>query len=157
LAQNKGEDNMPRKDPHTGVMVMTTGEFWADMAKRNGTTPAEEMHSFYDDMEKDRLEYENRLRQPASALNFLLDSVKGWQDEDNPMLKPVAVLHVLSVEYHHSLKSSSTGMAAHCTKEDGSEGVLVAKVSDYAGSYIDPPDADGEVFWLEVADWWLWV
>lgn len=148
---------MPRKDPITGCMVLTTPELFERIAETEGKgqTGGEVMMEVFDDMEQSRVEYENKLRDPVTALKTLQEVIERWNkyerecvsqgQEIHPM--PVKVLRVISAEYHESFRSSSTRLTVVAVADNGKFGKLTMTDSNWSGSFYEPPDGETNIEW----------
>src|SRR5512144_1763517 len=106
---------MPRKDPMTGVMVMTTMEFFDSEARREGKgrTAGELLSDFVDDMEKERKDEEERLKDPKYAHDLLMSCIgdeNAYRKENGEELLPTdfKVLEVVKATYNFTFRSHTT-------------------------------------------------
>jgi hypothetical protein len=146
---------MPRKDPVTGCNVMTTAEFFADEAKREGKgrSGGKLMDEFMDDMEKDRKATEDRFREPIVALDVLKSAIERGNDGSDVFFPQVAeVLEVLEAQYSQSTRDSSLWLRARCRRVDGVEDVACFGESHSAGGQLEPPDYDENFYWEGIDD-----
>lgn len=135
---------MPRTDPVSGCQVMTLGEFWKEEADQEGQgrSAGELMAEFYLDQEKEIRMEEEKLKQPAEALKFLLSVWELASEEEPAEHCPVTVKEVSIVEIRSRGRTSSTKLVAQAEGMDGKLREYVAWSSYDAGSYLDPPDGD---------------
>lgn len=142
---------MPRKDPMTGCMVMTHGEFYAKEAERNGTSPAEEFTNDFVDMqlmfeddaniEKTRL---SDLSEALRQLNAGIDWFNEGMDAEDQVKKPSAIVKVYDIEAGESYSSSS--LKFKVLTDDGRN--LSYSSQETRGTYWEPPD--GEIIIEEI-------
>lgn len=155
---------MPRKDPVTGVMVMTTGEFFAKEAEREGKgrSGGELMSEMFADMEKSRQETEAEYRNPEFALKTLIEAIKNENsyltenhadDIANGTVQlidePVRVTEVFDVEYKENFGGRSLLLSVVAERKDGTSGVLELREWYSRGSFYEPPDGETDVWWDE--------
>jgi len=149
---------MPKIDPETGCEVMTEAEFWKGEADNEGEgrSGGDLRDDFYDEMEKDRKQSEDRYREPKEALDALQRAVKSFNeglDEDEAKLPlPVEVLEVLEVRLGQGLRESSLLLRARATYLDGQIDIIEFESWSTAGSRSEPPDHDESVFWEGLDD-----
>lgn len=144
---------MPRKDPHTGCMVMTMGEFFNAEAAREGKgrSGAEVMSDMFDEIDQSYRAEEQRWRDnPADLLDHLQTVIKEYnvfdpEAEQYPI--PVSIVEILELKVDGSMRTSTFHVRARCTKEDGTEGILTLSSCQHSGSMSEPPDYDCEVKW----------
>lgn len=135
---------MPRKDPVTGVMVQTWGEFWQKIADEHGTTPDEEINNFWQELDEDSRRVEQSIRE--NIQKFVVDALK----EDSDLPDYVSVIDIESVHQTQGIKSSS--LEVECLVKDlaGKKWIFnYLEWNDY-GSMIDPPDQGIEVYLEEI-------
>ena len=145
---------MPRKDPITGVMVMTNAEFWAHEAKHEGKGREswELQEEFYHDMEKARLEEEDKLRTPAHALMILQGAVEAEnkyrkENKERLLAMPVKVLEVKSAAYSDGFRETSTKITATAISKGKRKGTIEFSTWSTRGSFYEPPDGETEITW----------
>lgn len=143
---------MPRKDPVTGCMVMTTAEFWNKMGEMEGKPAHQVMDEFYSDMEKERQEQENKYKIPEVALATLVEAVgqeNKWRREnrERPMAMPAKVLEVISVAYSFGIKNQSTKITVRAVTKGKRVGILEYSEWETAGSFYEPPDGETQISW----------
>lgn len=146
---------MPKIDPVTGCQVMTEAEFWQGQAEAEGEgrSGSDLRGDFYDDMERDRKEAEDRYREPAEALHALVSAVRRNNEcVETPMPLPVEVLEVLDVSLGQSFRESSLTLRARARREDGVEDIIELESWHSSGTMIDPPDHDEGVIWENLDD-----
>jgi len=149
---------MPKIDPVTGCLVQTEAEFWQDQANEEGQgrSGGDLRADFYDDMERDRKEAEDRYREPKEALDALQRAVKRFNeglDEDQSKLPiPVEVLEVLEVRLGQGMRESSLFLRARATYLDGQIDIIEHESWSDSGTRMDPPDHDENVFWEGLDD-----
>jgi len=141
---------MPRKDPITGCMVMTRAEFWASEAEHEGKgrSGSDLRDEFYEDMERERLECEQRLRDPAEARR-LIESCRLKPEDDPEEFDPevLEVLEVVEAHFSQSLRESTESVVARVHTAEGER--LVKAVSwASTGSFYEPPDAEAYLEWM---------
>lgn len=144
---------MPRKDPHTGVMVMTFGEFIADIAEKDGVRPEEVLEDIYGQMDADSEAESERLRNPAVAYEGLMTywdfNLKPDPEYGDWDWFPVKVLRVDHAGFWGGFNGCSSRVNSVVLCSDG-ETRLLGHRSDYrSGDYINPPEWDEEVYLLE--------
>lgn len=144
---------MPRKDPITGVMVMTMGEFFNAEADREGKgrSGSEVMMDMFDEIEQSyRAEEKSWRNDPAGLLEKLQQEIKEYnaadpESEQYPI--PASIVEILELKVDGSFKTSTFSVRARCTRDDGTTGILIFSSSQYSGSMIDPPDYDCDIRW----------
>jgi hypothetical protein len=141
---------MPRKDPITGVPVMTIGEFWNMEAAREGVPAGDLMERHFQEWDESLEQERQRLMTPEHALSTVLPLIASWDvdvDEDDRIEPPVRILEVLEADYKQSFRQSSQKIRARAERADGSEGVFSFSHRNYSGSFSEPPDWEVEAFW----------
>lgn len=138
---------MPKIDPVTGCKVMTTGEFWASEAQKEGQgrTGGDLQGEFLDEMEADRNAEENRLRKPEVALEEMQRAVKDCNEADpeaDQLPMPVAVLEVKEVVYSQRMRTGSTRLVLRCSVADGKIGTFTLEAWSSSGSMMEPPESE---------------
>ena len=154
---------MPRKDPITGCMVLTTPELFERIAETEGKgqTGGEVMMEVFDDLEKSRVEHENNLRKPDVALAECRKIIEQWNKyenetaEQNPKYAkqyppdiqpmPVKVLRVVSAEFGESFRH--TKLIVEAVADNGKFGTLTVTDTYYGGSFYEPPDGETNIEW----------
>jgi hypothetical protein len=141
---------MPKIDPVTGCKVMTTAEFWAAEAEKEGQgrSGGELMGDFMDEMEKDRVQEQERLRQPDVALQEVVRAVKDWNEADpdvEQLPTPLQVLEVKDCQYSTSFRGSSFKLSVRCSTTDGRAGTFTIDSWQTGGSMMEPPDGEETV------------
>lgn len=157
---------MPRKDPITGVQVMTSAEFWEMEADREGKgrMPGEVMMDFY-------LEWENEIEKEkanfmADPNRYLLPGLQQMIDEDiaynirdvlvdedeledTQKLYPVnRILLVGDLEYRQTFKETNLNYRAQVECKDGEIRWVRVHTWDYSGDFYNPPDSEVEIEFL---------
>jgi|SRR5215813_13301336 len=146
---------MPRKDPITGCMIMTTFEFFEAEGAREGRTGAEEMERFFTEMAEIEAQEEARLREPARALEIIRDCIKMLNEDVEPedaIEQVISVEEVLEAVSRDSFRTSKVSIKARVTGERGTVGVVEAWREDFSGSFYEPPGGDLDVQWVEPDD-----
>lgn len=146
---------MPRKDPITGCMVMTIGEFWQAEGERKGTSAAEEAESFFTEMADEEAKENARLREPFVAVDILRSAIEQWNKDAEPedaVTQVYLVREVLDAESSWSFRTTKTHIRARALDSEGREGVINYWESSYSGSFYEPPDGDMEIAW-EYGPW----
>jgi len=142
---------MPRKDPTTGVMVMTTGEFFEMEAKREGKgrSGIELMSDFIDQFEADRLEEERKLKDPKTALVKINDAINEYNLYDEEIRLPVAeeVLEVVSAECCDTVRQTGFKITAKCKRSGGVVDTVTIETCYTYGTRMDPPEGETLVSW----------
>lgn len=141
---------MPRKDPITGVPVMTNAEFMDDFAKKNGITPQEAFDqtfgAMFDEMKKDE-EARKKVLQD-NLLSILTEKIKEFNEadpEDEPIPSNFSIVNIISIEVRISLRESSEIVRVIIFFPDGSKKLLRYYSWSFAGSRSEPPDGDLEI------------
>ena len=143
---------MPKKDPITGCMVMTTDEFWAHEAKREGKgrCGGDLLMEYLEDLDKEEAEYEKRMRQKENAEKFISGL---WEDfescEPGVVEKPLEIGRVLEVVTKNRYSDSYLKITALARKVDGTIGKICAWESSTSGSFYEPPDGEMDIYWVE--------
>jgi hypothetical protein len=145
---------MPKIDPHTGCVVMTQAEFWSSEAKREGKgrQGSDLYEEFVDDMDDDLKAEEGRLRDPKLALDYLMSTVKQWNESDPEMDQvpvPTEVLEVVTAKITQNFRQSGIYLVARVRSND-LEGTLEVSETSYSGSWDEPPDHEENVIWKPV-------
>lgn len=142
---------MPRKDPVTGVPVMTQAEFWAAEAEREGKGRQgfELMADMYAEIEADNEREANRLREPEAALELVKDFLDGYEDPYDCRCDygfasedVGSVIEVTDSEVGGSFGGGSAKLRIKLQLKDGS--TRTVEWSDWysSGSRLEPPDGD---------------
>lgn len=144
---------MPHKDPATGVPVLSTLEFFAKTAEYEGKEVGEVMDDFFADMEKARLEDQERLREHvlefAQAMydDETLHGCDWYGDDWKPYSFTLESLVKVEVcELDAGLRRDShqkVVFLAACS--DGKIRRVTAKASHYSGTWLEPPEDEEEL------------
>jgi hypothetical protein len=146
---------MPRIDPETGCNVMTTGEFWASEAAREGKgrEPGELMEDFANDMENDRKQCEDQYRDLTYTLGVLVEAVNRMNEcIETPLPLPVEVIEVIEVNFGQGMRESGLFLRARARRADGVEDIIELQTWHDSGSRMEPPDGDENVTWENLDD-----
>jgi hypothetical protein len=137
---------MPRKDPHTGCVVMTQAEFWASEANREGRgrSGCDLATEFWDEIEADSRACERRM---LADKDGFLRTIHVWDadcDEED-RIRFTEVLEILDATVEQRVRhNSSMAVARVRTEHRGEIYVCYGEWSD-AGSYYDPPDGGADL------------
>lgn len=152
---------MPRKDPITGCMVVTTAELFADEAEREGKgrTGGDLMVEMLSDLEKERAAEEERLRDPVVALDFIKTAIeesnKATEGDYPPLPIPLKIVEVLEAKFFATLRTQTTYIRALARRPglmESIQDVVVFHGSYSGGSFCDPPDSEENVYWVGLDD-----
>jgi len=147
---------MPRKDPETGCIVMTEGEFWQHEAdsEGRGRDAADLREDFYADISASMREDEDRIKNnPAEMLDAIKNYCKilvddwnydGCAGEKPPV--PTKINSITLVNVNYNFKGSRTHVEGTAECDDGVVRNFKFTASYYDGSMHEPPDAEE---WLE--------
>jgi hypothetical protein len=173
---------MPKKDPVTGVEVMTLPEFLAAEGEREGKSGAEVMEEIRADIASEESQEEERLRDPVVAFKkfWLLckDQRSQWQydrihDEamrrefakakreipsylNTPLIKPPMIkkiIQVYNVTVNYGFRGSGMRMCARFLCTDGVERMFVYGTSESFATMTNPPDYDEDLSWYTREEW----
>lgn len=147
---------MPRKDPYTGCMVMTMPEFLAAEAEREGKgrDGGDILADIFAEIDADSRREENRMRKPAEALAIIKreaqEAADYWNDDEGaePIPEFEKVEHVIEAQVSQNFRSSGEMLRAEVVANGKLYYVFVSH-AHYAGTYIDPPEDDGEFYFGE--------
>lgn len=147
---------MPRKDPMTGVMVMTTAELFDKMGKEEGKPGYKVMEEMYTEMDNDKQEQRKKMEDPATALKILREVVQrdnrdAKEHGYKQIAEPIKVLKVLNVDYDYSFGSSSEKILAIALTKGKRKGVIEYSSWTTNGTYWEPTDGETEINWLSKA------
>ncbi len=146
---------MPRKDPMTGVTVMTTAEFFAAEAEHEekGRSGSEVMAETFEQIgaEMDADEQRERLffSDPANAWEAIRYTLREELETEESPLQAVELVGVLTVSSKQSMRGSSLGIEAHVKFNDGALRRVKWSFQYWAGTYWEPDDYDEGVEWDE--------
>ncbi len=134
-----------------GVPVLTTGEFWASEAQKEGKDIYEVMEEFYSSIHDDeKAEAKRILEDKQGALDKLVEYFS--YEEDSP-IKPIEVLEITESTCSFGSKTTITFQANvkfHSLKDDSfSIKKLNCKEISWSGSFYNPPDYELIVHFLE--------
>lgn len=144
---------MPKIDPMTGCEVLTLGEFLAEEAAHEGKgrSGGELLAEMFTEIDNDARREEEYLRDPVKLLPRLLEAVTEERDalqgEDDAVLPPIPrrVLRVLSASVRFGTSKSEEHVACEAEVEDGSVWFFAIDHRSWAGSRMEPPDADTQL------------
>jgi len=135
---------------------MTTAEFWVSEAENEGKgrSGGDVAEDFYTDLAKEEAKEEERLYDTVRAFDYLEGIAKDWiehdpdwaEDENFPM--PVKVIKVLDVQFTGQVMHQKTSMRVLAKAEDGQSYVYDLWYAYWSGSYLDPPEEDGDITWI---------
>lgn len=143
---------MPRRDLLTGVDVMTMPEFIAHEAEREGITPDEYTARMYAEMEAANEAERQRLAQPQSALNVLKEASAFERQAGNDAPIPDGIVEVQEVQYEGTLRGEKMMLRARVVDEFGTMYDMTMRGSHDYGGYLDPPEHDESLEWVEVIE-----
>lgn len=143
---------MPKKDPVTGCQVLTTAEFFQLEAELEGKgrTGADLQREFLEDQETEIAREAERYRDPAFLLEYLCAGINEWNDLADlgaTVPQPLEILEVLESHVHFGFREGRVKLRVRARCEDGTEGILHFESREDAGSYLDPPDSEMNIFW----------
>ena len=141
---------MPKKDPNTGCMVMTTGEFFQKEAEHEGKgrTGGDLMAEMFEEIGKEEEEHAKRISEPEEAKRILNEVIKENNsylddtDEGYIHFTVIGVIKVFFASVGFGGRNSSEGFLAVVEGDDGNEYTLKYSSWHSGGSYIDPPDGE---------------
>lgn len=136
---------MPRKHP-TGVMVMTTGEFFASeaAAEGKGRSGGDLMNEYLDEMEADMQRHAAELMGDSEGLLGLLKAFdEGCEEEDRLGIE--SIITMLDAGVSSSVRSTAGLIIAIARLADAREVALCYEWSHFFGSFYDPPENDENV------------
>lgn len=156
-------------DPITGCRVLTTAGFFMSEADRNGTTPAEELDSFLDDIEKEQEAEDRRYKDPNEVKGMLNHEIREMRQYMWAEVKRMArngydieadelaqcffpyVDRILEIDEGHGpniMSSRGTSrVLAIAKRSDGVVDVIEADVDTYGGSFYEPPSHEANIRW----------
>jgi hypothetical protein len=142
---------MPRTDPITGCQVLTTGEFFAAEAKREGKGRQgyELMAEMMDDMQAEFARASVELKDdPETILKELRayyvpeDDSWDWPEGEEPEWVPESIVEVEEAEVDGSFKGSSWMAVVKALCSDGEVRRLKVVYSQFYGDFYEPPSDD---------------
>ena len=146
---------MPKKDPDTGCMVQTIGEFWQNEAEREGQgrSGGDLAGEFYDEIEADSRACEQEMLKDTDGL---LRALQSWDEacEEEDRIRFISVVSILDAQMEQRVRSGSTMILAQVVcgvlKKDWPDGKPWVRLDSWseAGSYYDPPDGGEDVTFL---------
>jgi hypothetical protein len=144
---------MPRKDPMTGVPVMTTMEFFQRQAEDEGKgrTAGDVMSDFLTDFENERRNEEQRLRTPKEMEHLLKDLIKEENEYNTEYQLPLdfKVLEVLELKYKQTFRDSSIKALVKVKRGKLKEFNVYLSTWHSFGTMWEPPDSETDI----VFDW----
>lgn len=146
---------MPRKDPMTGVTVITTAEFFAAEAEREGKgrSGGELMIETFSEIgaECDADEQRERLffMDPANAWEAIRYTLRESLEMEESPLQAVELVGVLAVQSEQRMNGSKLDIDAHVRFNDGAVRKVKWGFQHWAGSYWEPDDYDEDCEWDE--------
>lgn len=142
---------MPRKCPHTGVMVATQAEFWQSEAESEGKgrSGGELQAEFFDDMEKTRQEEEKAYYNLSQALEEIQGAFRNADAEDGIEV-PTSITKVIHVEWNFSFREKSLAIFAEAVKPNGEKGLILYTDWGTNGSFDEPPDGESNIEWFPI-------
>jgi hypothetical protein len=143
---------MPKKDPITGCMVMTFGEFWAAEDERAGAEPGTAFENFLAaEAEAERADSQ-RLFNPQVAFEILNAAIEEWSwgcEEEDHITPITCVLRVYEAHATGSFRSSKTRLVAMVENVDGERGLIEMDSDHWFGTFYEPPDSDLNLRWYK--------
>lgn len=152
---------MPRKDPITGCMVMTTPEFFAREAEREGLgrSGADVMTDMFEEMAAEEAEVSAQIASRPVELLWAIreamycpDCIRGNPCRDRCFdlynIEPLGVHQVIKVDISASLGGPSGELyEAIVVWSDGTKRYTRVTVERFSGSFYEPPweDVDMEI------------
>jgi hypothetical protein len=151
---------VPKKDPITGCMVMTTAEYFQSEADRNGRSFADEVTSFYEEQAKVEQEDEDNFFKPENLLETLKKAVadenqaiaeENLYNQAHPEYNqpqsalipvPVKILEVVREKFNEGFKGTSIACRAKIETEDGQRGWTFYEYYNDHGSFYEPPSCE---------------
>lgn len=140
---------MPKIDPMTGCEVLTLGEFLSEEAAHEGKgrSGGELLAEMFAEIDNDSRQEEENLRDPVKLLPRLLEAVieerDALQGEDVELPPiPCKVTRVLSASVRLGMAKSEEHVSCEAEVEDGSVWFFAIDHVSWAGSRMEPPDAD---------------
>lgn len=137
---------MPKKDPATGCMVQTLGEFWHAEAEREGQgrSGGEIALEFWEEIEADSCRCERELLGDKEGFLRTLQSWDKDCDEED-RIRFTGVAEILDAVVEQGGRSSSTIVVARVHTEVNGE-IFVHFCSWHeSGGYYDPPEGGNDV------------
>jgi len=135
---------------------MTQAEFWVSEAENEGKgrSGGEVMEDFYDDLAKESKKEEERLYDTDNAFEYLkevsdmlIDYDPAVVEEDNFPV-PVEAVKVLNVDFSGQVMSQKTSLRVLAKATDGELYIYDLWFAYYSGTYLDPPEEDGDIAWI---------
>jgi hypothetical protein len=148
---------MPSKDPVTGCMVMTLGEFLSEEAAREGCEPHDILDEIHREMDNDNARIVAEWKKPEEALKILKTELKQeydpnwnpkWGDAPVNPESVVEVLEVIEAEHQQHMRSAKGHFIARVRMAGGEERKVKWYFSHYSATRLDPEDGDEGVEWL---------
>ena len=147
------------------TVIRSITQMLAHDAERKGTTFEQEFSEFMDEMQ--RAEEEEYQRLKRDGLEIIQAAVKLENDdraeqlaverdagseiepgEFDPVPMPVEIVAYRSIDPAASLgPENEERIEAVAKKPDGTEGVIVYRYWSYAGTRLEPPEHELEVYW----------
>ena len=141
---------MPKKDPVTGVPVLTTKELYDQLAKTegNGKTGTQLFQEDLSEMARAEEEQRQSYYKPEVAKQVLNEAIKEWNSYDEEKLQEVGqVTKVLSVAYSETFRLTKLNLKANAIDVNGKEGIIALNSHSFSGTRLDPPDEEPEEYW----------
>lgn len=141
---------MPKIDKITGCSVMTESEFWQKEAdvEGHGRSAGDLRDEFFDEMEKDRIKEEKRLRDPKVALDYFKNArYFDEADLENSDPEIEEILKVHEGHYSFNFKESKISISAALLLKDKKVVNATYHCWYTSGSMIDPPDGEEFIEW----------
>jgi len=143
---------MPRKDPMTGVPVLTTEEFFDKEAKREGKgrSGSEVMIDTFKQIDDERKKEERELKNPKAALKLFQQEIKEWNeyDPEQAIENVKEIVEVLDVSLKYKgFSTTYLDVKALAIGETGRRGIVRLSSYSFSGTYWNPPDEETEVYW----------
>jgi hypothetical protein len=141
---------MPRKDPVTGCMVMTTAEFLNAEAEREGKgrTGADIYADMMSEIDTDSRRCEDEIRKDALGRfqQAIKDAGEYWDDDEGnePLPTLAEVVHIIDVHVSQGFKGSGEMLRAEVRTTDGRLLYMEYMYSHWSGTRLDPPEDDME-------------
>lgn len=139
----------PKKvDPVTGVEVLSMTGFFMHEADHHGTTVEEEMDDFARMAEEENASFLAEWSDPKRLLGFARDWLRELnEDERVKTALPRRITEVLDVTGHSWFGGHKVHVKAAAIREHGRRDILHVMDVYYAGTRLDPPDGESEVWW----------
>lgn len=144
---------MPRKDPITGVEVMTHMEFWQAEAEKEGRQVSDVLRDFYDewdeDIRKQEEMYKNTLDQNnlyVMYLNYVSDiGCDYFQCVQDINTFIVEIVELIDCNIHQSMRETTESFVIYAKCLDGEYRIITMTTYNWSGSFYEPPDWDFEI------------